>query len=192
MDYHSLIKKMKSKGYGLMSEGQYLEISKFLDEQTPCNLLVFGLGMDSLLWEKINQSGKTVFLEDNDSWICKFKNTDLKIYNVEYTTEAKDHKEINFNTTLLHMSLPKEVLETKWDFIIVDGPLGHNPPRPYKGPGRMQSIYMAHLLLKKGGICVIDDMGRSIESRYANHFFGRENLMTSRLIENKIGIYKKK
>ena len=191
MDYHSLIKIMKAKGHGLMSEGQYLEISKFLDIQSPCNLLVFGLGMDSLLWKKINQKGQTVFLEDDASWISKFKNTDLDIYNVQYTTEAKDHEIIDFNTGILHMNLPEEVLRTEWDFIIVDGPLGHNPPRPYKGPGRMQSIYMAHLLLKQGGICVIDDMARLIESRYADYFFGQENLLTPELIENKIGVYKK-
>ena len=42
------------------------------------------------------------------------------------------------------MELPNDVTGVEWDVIFVDGPLGHNPPRPYKGPGRMKSIYAAH------------------------------------------------
>ena len=87
------------------------------------------------------------------------------------------------------MPLSDEVLNYKYDFIIVDAPLGHQPPRPLKGPGRMSSIFMASKLIKKNGIAVIDDMGRPIERQYAFHFFGQENLI--KFIENKVGIFKK-
>ena len=87
------------------------------------------------------------------------------------------------------MELPKDITDVEWDIIFVDGPLGHNPPRPFKGPGRMKSIYAAHSLLGGGGVCVVDDMGRIIESVYAHHFFGSENLYG--LVEGKVGFFTK-
>ena len=87
------------------------------------------------------------------------------------------------------MKLPDSIRETRWDIIMVDGPLGHNPPRPYKGPGRMQSIFEASRLLKPGGICIVDDMGRLIERTYSLEYFGKNNIF--HLIENKLGFFKK-
>ena len=46
---------------------------------------------------------------------------------------------------------------------------------------------MAFKLLKKGGVVVIDDMGRPIEKQYAFHYFGEENLVD--FIEKKVGIF---
>jgi glucuronoxylan 4-O-methyltransferase len=192
VNYFKLIKELKSAGHGLMSEGQYIAVAQQLAEQSPCNFLVFGLGQDAFVWQKINEGGRTVFLEDDKDWISKFDNSGLEIYEVEYNTLAKDHEEVGFDQERLKMNLPESVTSETWDIIFVDGPLGHNPPRPYKGPGRMQSISTAYQLLKKGGICVLDDMGRQIESKYAFHFFGKENLLFDRLVENKIGIFKKK
>ena len=181
---------MKSNGKGLMSVGQYVNSAIFLDVLSPCNFLVFGLGEDAEVWQEINKGGRTVFLEDDKEWIEKFTGRDLEIYPVEYDTEAKDYKEIGFSPERLSMNLPDEVRNTSWDIVFVDGPLGHNPPRPFKGPGRMKSIYTAHELLKDGGICIVDDMGRDIERTYSNHFFGEENLY--HIIENKVGIFKKR
>jgi hypothetical protein len=90
----------------------------------------------------------------------------------------------------LNIKLPDKVEKVKWDMIIVDAPLGHGPPgRPYKGPGRMQSIFKAHNLLKEGGICVVDDMKRLVEQKYALHYFGHDSIMN--VIEGKVAIFKK-
>lgn len=185
----NLISDFKSSGKGLMSEAQYISVANEINKVQPCNLLIFGLGEDSHLWRDINKDGQTFFLEDDDDWIAKFSNKNLNIYSVSYTTKAEDHKSINFNTDKLKMDLPEKIKSIPWDIIFVDGPLGHNPPRPYKGPGRMQSIYAAHCLLKVGGICIFDDMGRLIESEYSNHFFGSDNMYN--LIEDKVGFFKK-
>ena len=190
MKFIELIDEFKSTGQGLMSVGQYKGVGYILDILSPCNLLVFGLGDDASLWTQINAEGRTVFLEDDKEWIDRFKGQGLEIYPVEYDTRAEEHANIGFDIQKLKMELPDSITNTEWDAIFVDGPLGHNPPRPYKGPGRMKSIYTAHSLLKKGGICIIDDMGRDIEKKYASHFFGMENLYT--LIETKVGIFKKR
>jgi len=189
MGFAELIKKMKAQGKGLMSMGQYMAVGHVVDALSPCNFLVFGLGEDASVWDDINVGGRTVFLEDDVDWISKFKDQELEIYDVVYDTKAEDHKTVGFDVEKLAMHLPPEVAAVEWDAIFVDGPLGHNPPRPYKGPGRMQSIYAAHSLLKEGGICMIDDMAREIESTYSRHFFGAHNLHA--VIENKVGIFTK-
>ena len=184
-----LIEDLKSQGKGLMSIGQYMKVGYILELYSPCNFLVFGLGEDAYIWEKLNTNGRTCFLEDDSEWIKMFNSSKLEIHEVNYNTKAEQHKEIGFDQEKLQMKLPSSITNTTWDIIFVDGPLGHNPPRPYKGPGRMQSIFTAYNLLKKEGICIVDDMGRLIERTYADHFFGMDNLFD--LVENKVGMYKK-
>ena len=184
----TLVKEMKQNGIGLMSEIQYLNVAYVIGLLSPCNLLIFGLGEDSTLWTEINKAGKTVFIEDDKEWIKKFDGQNLDICPTTYDTLASQWREIGFDVKKLKMDLPEEIVGAEWDLIFVDGPLGHNPPRPYKGPGRMQSIYTAHCLLKENGVCIIDDIGRLIESTYAEYFFGNESL---NIIENKVGVFKK-
>ena len=188
-DLTQLILEFKSSGKGLMSQPQYLSAAREINTAQPCNLLIFGLGQDAELWKQINKNGRTVFIEDDKDWIEKFLDRGLEIHNVTYNTKAQDHLDIKFEPSRLNLELPATIKNTSWDVIFVDGPLGHNPPRPYKGPGRMKSIYTAYSLLKNGGTCIIDDMGRLIESTYAFHFFGKENLFN--LVENKLGFFKK-
>lgn len=186
-DYVTFIKNMKKQKKGLMSKKQYLRIAKRLSEISPCNLLVFGLGDDSYLWSKINNKGKTIFLEDSKDWIASVNDGTLDVEHVVYQTSVENQKDIGFIPEKLEFSIPNRVSDLTYDFIIVDAPLGHQPPRPFKGPGRMSSIYMAFKLLKKGGVVVIDDMGRPIEKQYAFHYFKEENLID--FIEKKVGIF---
>ena len=186
-DYNIFIKNMKKQKKGLMSKKQYLRIAKKLSEVSPCNLLVFGLGDDSYLWSKINNKGKTIFLEDSKEWIASINDGTLDVEHIVYQTSVENQKEIGFIPEKLELSIPNRVSDLTYDFIIVDAPLGHQPPRPFKGPGRMSSIYMAFKLLKKGGVVVIDDMGRPIEKKYAFHYFKEENLID--FIEKKVGIF---
>ena len=186
-DYVDFIKNMKKQKKGLMSKKQYLRIAKKLNELSPCNLLVFGLGDDSYLWSKINNKGQTIFLEDSKEWIASVNDGTLDVEHVVYKTSVENQKEIGFIPEKLELSIPNRVSDLTYDFIIVDAPLGHQPPRPFKGPGRMSSIYMAFKLLKKGGVVVIDDMGRPIEKQYAFYYFKEENLID--FIEKKVGIF---
>ena len=186
-DYVKFINNMKKQKKGLMSKKQYLTIAKKLSESSPCNLLVFGLGEDSYLWSKINNNGITIFLEDSIEWITSINDGTLDVEHVIYQTLVENQKEIGYDIEKLEILLPNRVTDLAYDFIIVDAPLGHQPPRPFKGPGRMSSIYMAFKLLKRGGVVVIDDMGRPIEKQYAFHYFGEENLIN--FIEEKVGIF---
>tara|TARA_B110000003_G_C16503451_1_gene478309 strand:+ start:335 stop:967 length:633 start_codon:yes stop_codon:yes gene_type:complete len=188
-DYVKYINNMKKQKKGLMSKKQYLTIAKKLRESSPCNLLVFGLGEDSYLWSKINNNGITIFLEDSIEWITTINDGTLDVEHVIYQTLVENQKEIGYDVEKLEILLPNRVTDLAYDFIIVDAPLGHQPPRPFKGPGRMSSIYMAFKLLKRGGVVVIDDLNRPIEKQYAFHYFGEDNLIN--FIEEKVGIFQK-
>ena len=188
--YLDLIGRLKEEGKGLMSFDQYLYSAMVVRLLAPCNFLVFGLGQDSPLWAELNEGGRTVFLEDDADWISQFDSENLEIHNVQYQTKAEDYKSIGFREDILQMELPDTIKDTQWDLVFVDGPLGHNPPsRDFKGPGRMQSIFTAHQLLRENGICMIDDIGRNIETKYASHYFGQKNCLL--VIEDKVAIFKK-
>jgi len=189
IDYVEYINRMKREKKGLMTKQQYDEVANELSELVPCNLLVFGLGHDSYLWNLMNEGGNTIFLEDNEEWIKEISDDTLKVFRVEYHTKVEDWEKINFDESQLQLDLPDSVENVSWDFVIIDAPLGHSPPRPYKGPGRMSTIYNGYRLLKNGGIGVVDDMGRAVEREYAYHYFGKSNL--KKMIQHKVGVFKK-
>ena len=207
MNYKELVNKY---GNGLMTQGQYEEIAKELEPHCPCNLLVFGLGGDSYLWQNLNINGLTIFLESDKRWVSKVlneeheecsyflsssekenvQNNNLKVHHVVYKTFARRWRLVGFDEEKLKIELPDEVTQVSWDFIIVDAPTGHQPPRPYKGPGRMSSIFSASSLIKEDGIVIIDDYNREIEKTYSNHYFGEENLF--KVVEEKVAFFKNK
>ena len=193
------VKFFKAQNKGLMSEAQYIEIAKLLSKLAPCNFLVFGLGDDSYLWQEINSEGTNIFLEDDADWIDKFKESILDIRKVTYTTQIKDVNDIQFNTDLLALNLDDDIRKINWDLILVDAPLGHGPPnpkspwkntqgRPFKGPGRMSSIFEASRLIGDSGYIIVDDLSRQVEAIYAGKFIGQEKMIN--VIENKVGIFK--
>lgn len=178
--------------HGLMSQAQYLKIIEILLQKSPCKLLVFGLGNDSYLWNKINKDGTSYFIEDNQDWIKKFNG--LNILHYDYKTEIKDWKELMQKPNDLMMKeLPQFILSEDWDVILVDGPVGHPFPcrrKQTKGcnlcpcPGRMQSIYTASQLCKKGTI-IVDDYGRDVEREYSNEFI----YANAQIVENKLAVF---
>ena len=74
---------------------------------------------------------------------------------------------------LLELPLPGDVLEKKWDIILVDAPGGWND----ETPGRMQSIYMSSKLIKTKGEIFVHDCEREIEDIYCNKYLKVENLI---------------
>ena len=185
--WHSKIRELKEAKGGLLALEEYEAIARLLLETSPCNLLVFGLGHDSALWSKINKDGKTRFVEDDSEWIKSFPHLDIE--QVNYRTKVEEWESIGFEPNRLELNLSADTLSHDWDVVIVDGPLGHNPPRPYKGPGRMSSIYMGYRLAKVGGMVIVDDMKRVVERTYASHFLGDENLI--HIMNDKLAFYKK-
>ena len=124
----------------LLNRNEIEMIRKTVKHKAPCNLLIWGLGNDSVFWTKVNRGGTTLFLEDNKIWFQKVnkKRKRLKAFLVDYNTQRTQWRELLESEDLLVIDLPKLVKETKWDIVIVDGPAGYSDT----DSGRMKSIYL--------------------------------------------------
>ncbi|CAI9101525.1 OLC1v1038866C1 [Oldenlandia corymbosa var. corymbosa] len=163
--------------------------SKILEKKSPCNFLVFGLGHDSLMWSTLNYAGRTVFLEEDESWIEQIKRRFpmLESYHVTYDTKVTQANELmevgkgpectpvsdpRYSMCQLALkTLPEEVYQTKWDLIMVDAPTGYYDD----APGRMAAIYTAGMMARNredGGITdvFVHDVNREIEDQFSRAF----------------------
>lgn len=163
--YKKLNTQMKTKEISFISKSI----------RPPFNILVFGVGNDSILWHKLNLGGKTVFLEDDETWIqtIQKKFPFLEIYKVSYNTLLKNWKHLLNHPQKLKLNIPSHIFQTSWDIIIVDGPMGYSPQKP----GRMKSIYMASILAKKGGFVFVHDLEREVEKNFCHKYLGEKNLL---------------
>ncbi|XP_045826810.1 glucuronoxylan 4-O-methyltransferase 3-like [Trifolium pratense] len=163
--------------------------AKILQKKSPCNFLVFGLGHDSLMWTSLNYGGRTVFLEEDKSWIeqIQTKFPSLESHHVVYDTkvhqsdelmrsgmEQEDCKKVSdprfSKCELAHKGFPSEVYDIEWDVIMVDAPTGY-----FEGaPGRMSAIYTAGLIARNrenGDTDVfVHDVDRKIEDKFSKTF----------------------
>ncbi|XP_027347198.1 glucuronoxylan 4-O-methyltransferase 3-like [Abrus precatorius] len=162
--------------------------SKVLQKKSPCNFLVFGLGHDSLMWTALNYGGRTVFLEEDKSWIDQIqqKLPSLESYHVVYDTKVhqadelmrigmeEDCKKVTdprfSKCQLAHKGFPSEVYDIDWDVIMVDAPTGY-----FEGaPGRMSAIYTAGLIARNkehGDTDVfVHDVDRDVEDKFSKAF----------------------
>ncbi|TVU01347.1 hypothetical protein EJB05_53190, partial [Eragrostis curvula] len=170
---------------------------RVLLRRAPCNFLVFGLGLDSPMWAALNAGGRTVFLEEDATWIAsvKSKHPSLESYHVAYDTvltdadallELRSHPSCTAQPDLAAAAeaacrlalrgLPPAFGETEWDVIMVDAPTGWTP----QSPGRMSAIYTAGMAARArrseegDGETVTDvfvhDVDRPVEDAFSKAF----------------------
>ncbi|KAL0721616.1 hypothetical protein Bca4012_036215 [Brassica carinata] len=187
-----------------MSHGEMKSISDVLRRcAPPCNLLVFGLTHETLLWKSLNHNGRTVYIEENRYYAAYFEeiHPEIEVFDVQYTTKAREARELVsavkeaarnecrpvqnllFSDCKLGLNdLPNHVYDLDWDVILVDGPRGDGGDVP----GRMSSIFTAAVLArskKSGGNhkthVFVHDYYREIERLCGDEFLCRENLVES-------------
>ncbi|CAH8335625.1 unnamed protein product [Eruca vesicaria subsp. sativa] len=187
-----------------MSHGEMKSISDVLRRcPPPCNLLVFGLTHETLLWKSLNHNGRTVYIEENRYYAAYFEeiHPEIEVFDVQYTTKAREARELVsavkdavenecrpvqnllFSDCKLGLNdLPNHVYDLDWDVILVDGPRGDGGDVP----GRMASIFTAAVLArskKAGGShkthVFVHDYYREIERLCGDEFLCRENLVES-------------
>ncbi|XP_052200790.1 glucuronoxylan 4-O-methyltransferase 3-like [Diospyros lotus] len=161
---------------------------RVLERKSPCNFLVFGLGHDSLMWTALNHGGRTVFLEEDKSWIDQISRQlpSLESYHVVYDTKVSDADQLmeigtkeeckvvgdpRFSKCGLALKgLPNEVYDIEWDLIMVDAPTGYHDA----APGRMGAIYTAGLMARnreQGETDVfVHDVDRTVEDKFSKAF----------------------
>lgn len=159
---NELMSKVKKRQ---MTRYEYQYISTFLRSK---NFLVFGTGYDTDFWKFCNKDGFNLFLEHDEKWIPKNSND---VHLVNYKTDISKYQEYLEDFSLLEMTLPKNVLETAWDIIFVDGPPGNKN----SSFGRMQSIFTAWKLANSQTAVFVHDCDRIVEDVYTKHFFNITN-----------------
>ncbi|CAN7049882.1 unnamed protein product [Brassica rapa subsp. trilocularis] len=163
-----------------------------LKELAPANFLVFGLGLDSLMWASLNPRGKTIFLEEDLEWFQKVTKDApfLHAHHVRYRTQlqeadkllrsyktepscfpAKAYLRGNERCKLALTGLPDEFYDTEWDLIMLDAPKGYFA----EAPGRMAAIFSAAVMArnrKKPGVThvFLHDVDRRVEKTFAEEF----------------------
>ncbi len=154
---------------GQLSGTEYGFVMALVFRSAPCNILIFGLGRDSHLWQYLNPGGRTVFLEDNKDWFREVPGAEC--YLVKYPS----------------FTLPETVNYNEWDLVIVDGPAGWKPEHP----GRSESIQAAALLVRRpGGIVCIHDYDRPVEQEHCTKHFGNPAIAFDRMAVIVAGVHK--
>tara|TARA_R100000008_G_C3579401_1_gene167413 strand:+ start:542 stop:1219 length:678 start_codon:yes stop_codon:yes gene_type:complete len=184
-DYRDVIDQLVSQDNGQMSFDQYQYIYEMIKSKGGCNLLVFGLGNDSMLWDMANTNGKTIFLEDIETWIEEVKNMSnimgktLDIRKVTYTDIGRNYKKLleDYENGInnLRIDLDDDIKNIKWDAILVDGPICYNPDVPC----RMKSLYEAFYLSKLNNEVdvFIHDVNKLVVKTYVEYFYKEYELI---------------
>lgn len=152
------------------TEAEYTLIAETILGLENPNVLVFGCGMDTELWQKCNPNGKNVYLEHNATWLqdaIRFNpGADIRVQ--DYTTSAKHWK--NYSEEELILKMDQDLIDTEWDVIFIDGPHGW---RDKKGlnPGRMSPIMMVGTSRLKCKNLFVHDCNRIIEKNFMNRYF---------------------
>lgn len=134
-----------------------------------CRLLVFGLGRDAGMWQRLNADGCTLFVEDNDHWAhhALQRHPDLQVLRVSYagrTVAGSLPLDDAARQALAAWPLPPELERTDWDVIVVDAPFGYDADCP----GRSIPLHWTRQLMGPHTHVFIDDYERHLERTYCD------------------------
>ncbi|KAG0472216.1 hypothetical protein HPP92_016762 [Vanilla planifolia] len=175
---------------GHMTEADLRAVAGVLRRRSPCNLLVFGLGPESLLWRALNHGGRTVFVDENQYYIAHFEEKHPGLEGLrrglhhearaQVAGECRPVQNLLFSDCRLGINdLPNHLYDVSWDVILIDGPGGYSP----ESPGRMSAIFTAGVFSRSCGAgptdVLVHDYDREVEKVCSAEFLCGENLVAA-------------
>lgn len=171
--------KAKSKNGG-MEPDEYFKVWSHVRDNAPQNLLVWGLGYDSVMLDRLNEGGYTLFLEFDTSWVSESDASDLNYMSYdanELQTNVSDFAVFLESPHRTNLTLVEEV--PCWDTILVDSPNGFRREHP----GRGVPIYTAKKDIEgciasssyatnKIATVFVHDCNREAEDAFTRKFLG--------------------
>ncbi|WVZ51811.1 hypothetical protein U9M48_002921 [Paspalum notatum var. saurae] len=199
-------------GRGALAAKELSLLRSLVAARAPCRLLVFGLSPQLLALAKLNP-GATAFVTDSAEDADAARRALLSgrgrrggpdsvaVHRVRYRDAAAEAWPLlrrargspacrrptgavrKSGCPLALTSLPREVLDARWDVLVVDGPSG----AALDEPGRMGAIYTAAALARAaaGGAgepvdVAVHDVDRTIERWYAWEYLCDDNLVAAK------------
>lgn len=126
-----------------MEEPEYLQLMTYVRDHAPQRLLIWGLGYDSVIYNRLNQGGTTMFLEPDANWIQALAQTSegKKLNVVPFDASRLNSTAATFPSFLQepHRAELAELKDQCWETTLVDSPLGWSNELP----GRAVPIFTA-------------------------------------------------
>ncbi|KQJ88541.1 probable methyltransferase At1g27930 [Brachypodium distachyon] len=195
--------------HGSLAAKELALLRSLVAARAPCRLLVFGLSPQLLALAAANSGhgAATAFVTDSDEDADGARRVlggapgAAAIHRARYPDAAGEAWALlrraraspvcrrptgtvrKSGCRLALTSLPREVLDARWDVVVVDGPSGAAAHEP----GRMGPIYTAAALARAaaaaGGVEVdvaVHDVDRTVERWYAREYLCEDNLVAAK------------
>jgi arylsulfatase A-like enzyme len=168
------------RGESAPSEELHPTIVEIIRRFRNCRLLVWGIPDDAQALCEANEAGTTVFIEDRGRGRGDhLRRSGCRVVPVDYDVAQKDAFSILDEPSSLGLDLGPEILDTKFDVVVVAGPRqGGN------WPGRMKPIFMSARLSHIDSHVFVVDYDQTVEAAFSERYlfpkFGMPELIGKR------------
>ncbi|MDQ0468745.1 hypothetical protein [Labrys wisconsinensis] len=149
-----------------ISPAQIEAVASIVRARAPgARFLVFGLGRDSPMWQRLNADGETLFVEDKPAYVEAARQAmpQARIVVADYAATTVLGSFAMSPAALDAIAMPEE-LRGSWDVVLIDGPAGYWPG----DPGRLVPLAWTSRLMARHTHVFVDDYNRVLERHFAD------------------------
>jgi hypothetical protein len=158
-----------------LSPAQIEVIASIIRGRAPgARLLVFGLGRDTPLWQRVNQDGETLFVEHDPAFIAAAQQRPHAPRILPFGFAAHTSVLGSFSMTPAEVEavpIPGPIAVGRWDVVLIDGPTGHR----LTDPGRLLPIHWTSRLMRRDTHVFLDDYHRALERQFGDLMLRADN-----------------